>query len=90
MHDAFHISQLKPVISFVPGLSGDTPSPFWPPVDNSGEFEIGDILDSCFVHGSCLFVEKFLINWGGCDLFKVIWEPLANLTICPDMLSSFC
>ena len=52
VHDIFHISWLKPAIGFVPGSSGYTP-PFVPPVDNSGEFKVEDILDSCFLHHSC-------------------------------------
>ena len=49
VHDVFHVSKLKPAIGFVPGSSGDTPSPFQPPVDNSSEFEVENILDLHFV-----------------------------------------
>ena len=53
MHDVFHASKSKPAISFVPGLSGVTPSAFWPPEDESDELKVEDILDSRFVHCAC-------------------------------------
>ena len=90
MHVVFHISWLKPTIGFVPGLSGVTLSAFQPPVDDSGEFRVEDILDSRLVHHSCLLVEKFLVKWHGNDLLKATWQPLANLTDWPYVLSLFC
>ena len=37
------------MVGFVPGLSGVTPSAFWPLVDGSVKLEVEDILDSHFV-----------------------------------------
>ena len=48
VHDVFYASQLKPAIGFVPGSSGVTLSAFWPPADDSSEFEVEDVLDLCF------------------------------------------
>ena len=45
MYDVLYALQLKPAIIFVPGSSGVTPSAFWPPMDDSGEFEVEDSLD---------------------------------------------
>ena len=81
---------MKPAIGFVPGSSGVTPSAFWPPTDDSGEFKVEDIMDSRFVHHGRLLVEEFLVKWLGYDLFEATWEPLENLTNCPDVLSLFC
>ena len=89
VYNVFHVSQLKPAIGFVSGSSGDTPSLFQPSVDNSGEFEVDDILDSCFVHHGWQLVEEFLVKQHGYDLFETTWEPLSNLTNCPDVLSLF-
>ena len=52
LYDVFHALQLKPVVGFVRGLSGVTPSAFWLPADDSGKFEIENILDSRLVHHS--------------------------------------
>ena len=52
MYNVFHALLLKAAVSFVLGLSGITPSAFWSPEDDPGEFEVENILDSCFVHHS--------------------------------------
>ena len=81
---------MKPAIGFVPGSLGVTPSVFWPPVDDSGEFKVEDILNSYFVHRGWLLVGKFIVKWRGNNLFEATWEALAYLTNCPDVLSFFC
>ena len=81
---------MKSALGFIPGSSGIPPSVFWPPVDDSGEFEVEHILDSRFVCRGHLLVEEFFIMWYGYDFFEATWEPLANLTNCPDVLSFFC
>ena len=81
---------MKPAIGFVTSSSGVAPSAFWPPGDDSSEFEVEDILHSCFVLRGRKLVEEFLVKWRGYDFFKAIWEPLANLTNCLTVLSSFC
>ena len=43
VHDVFYTSQQKPAIGFVPGQSWVTPSAFWSPVNDSGEFEVKDV-----------------------------------------------
>ena len=62
VHGVFYVLQLKPAIGFVAGSSGDTPSLFWPLVDDSVEFKVKDILDLCFVHCGCQLVEEFLVK----------------------------
>ena len=62
VHYVFHVSQLKPAIRFVTGSSEDTLSPFQPLMDDSGEFEVEDILDARFVHHSHQLVDEFLIK----------------------------
>ena len=48
MYFMHHSGNLPLVLYLVhPGV---TPSAFWPPVDNCGEFEVKDILDSRFMH----------------------------------------
>ena len=89
VHDVFHALQLKPAINFIPGSSGATSSAFWHPEDDSGEFEVEDILDSCFLYHVHQLAEGFLVLWYDYDLFEVAWEPLAILTNYPDVLSSF-
>ena len=76
VHDVFRIIQLNPAIGFVPGLSGVTPFAFWPPVDDSGEFKVKDILESHFVGHGCQLVEEFLIKQHRYDLFKLFGSRL--------------
>ena len=57
-------------------------------MDNSGEFEVKDILDSHFVHCGHYLIEEFFVKWLGCALFKATWELLTNLMNYPDILSS--
>ena len=37
------------MVDFVVSLSRVTPSAFQHPIDDSGEFEVEDVLDSCFL-----------------------------------------
>ena len=48
MYDISHALWLKPAIGFILGSFGATHPAFWPPVDDSGEYEVEDILYSCF------------------------------------------
>ena len=59
-------------------------------MDDSGEFEAEDILDSHFVYLGPRLIEEFLTIWHKYDLLDTTWEPLANLENCPIALSSFC
>ena len=89
MHDILHTSKLKPAVGFVPGSSRVILSAFRPPAGNSGEFEVEHILYSHFVHRGHSLVKEFLVKWCEYDLFEAPWEPLAKLTNCPDVFSSF-
>ena len=70
-------------MGFMPGAAFD--APFWPAADNSGEFEIKDILG----HGSMHSGIKYLVKWLGYPVVEGTWEPLSHLTNCPDVFSAY-
>ena len=89
MHDVFYASKLKPAIGFIPGLYRVTLFAFQPPEEDSGKFEVEDILDSCFVSYGYHYIEEFLAKWHGYDFFKAGWEPLVNIMNFLNMLFLF-
>ena len=83
----FHASQLKPAVGVT--SSGSTATPFRPAADDSGEYEVEDILDHRLVRRGRRTTEQFLVKWKGYSIFESTWEPRANLTNCPDILRAF-
>ena len=85
IHNMFYASQLKPAI----GVTSPSTSPFRLAADESGEFEVDDILDSRTISVRGHPMEQFLVKWTGYSIFESTWEPRANLTNCPDILRAY-
>ncbi len=47
------------------------------------EYEVEDILDSVVEDGK----QFYLVKWRSCD--ETTWQPLSDLTNCPDLLQDF-
>ena len=86
----FHASQLKPAVGYDGSNANAADVPlFRPAADESGEYEVEDILDHrSHGHGrsSCT---KYLVKWHGYLVFELTWEPEANLTNCAHTLDSY-
>ena len=86
----FHASQLKPAVGYDGSNANAADVPvFRPAADESGEYEVEDILDhrSCG-HGRSLCTE-YLVKWRGYSVFESTWEPEANLTNCARTLAMY-
>jgi hypothetical protein len=85
VHPVFHVSLLKPY-----DHSGSIQPPPMPiQVDNAFEYEVEDILKHRLVKSGKRNKDEFLIKWKGYGFEHCTWEPLANLTNCPKLLSAF-
>ena len=71
------------------GLGDVAETPFRPPADASGEYEVEDILDHR-THGSGRTARvEYLVKWAGYNTFEATWEPVSNLTGCPRVLKAY-
>ena len=64
-------------------------SGFHPPVDDTGEFEVEQVLDHCRVCHGRVWVDEYLVKWVGYGLFEATWEPSAQLSNAPTALANF-
>ena len=70
-------------MGFMSGAAFDTP--FWSSADPSGRFEVEDIHNHHLGHSGI----KYLMKWLVYPVVEATWEPLSNLTNCPDILSAY-
>ena len=86
----FHASQLKPAVGYDGSNANAADVPiFRPAADESGEYEVEDILDHRQRRrGRSLHVE-YLVKWRGYDVFEATWEPESNLANCSRMLNAY-
>ena len=84
IHDVFHTSCLK-----VADASSARQLHFEPGPDESGEFEVEDILDSRDILTGRRHSREYLVKWLGYSLQHASWEPASNLTNCPDVLANY-
>ena len=86
----FHALQLKPAV----GCDGsdanaaDIPA-FRPAADESGEYEVEDILDHRSHRRGRSSCTEYLVKWRGYSVFESTWEPESNLTNCARTLASY-
>lgn len=85
IHPVFHVSLLRPYHST--GTVHPPPPPL--DIDNEAEYEVESILQARTVKSGNRHKEEFLIKWKGYGFEHCTWEPLANLTHCPDVLAAF-
>lgn len=78
---------MKPAVGFTGGTASD--SVFRPLPDDSGEYEVEDILDMRVRCRGRLSSTEYLVKWRGYGLAESTWEPVSNLTNCPEVLSAF-
>ena len=90
MHDAFHVSQLKLTVGYSGSDANEAGTPaFHPAADESGEYEVEDILDHCSRRCGHLLCMEYLVRWRGYSVFESTWEPEDNLTNCARTLASY-
>ena len=83
----FYALQLKPTVGYDGSNANATDVPaFCPAADESGEYEVEDILDHRSRgrgRSSCM---EYLAKWHGYSVLESTWEPEANLTNCAHTL----
>lgn len=84
IHPVFHVSLLKPY-----SADGTVQPPPTVEVDNVEEYEVESILQHRFKKSGNRPREEFLVKWKGYGFEHCTWEPLENLTNCPDILAEF-
>ena len=83
----FHASQLKPTVGYDGSNANAADVPvFHPAADESGEYEVEDILDHRSHGRGCT---EYLVKWRGYSEFESTWEPEANLTNCAHTLAMY-
>ena len=83
----FHALQLKPAVGYDGSTANAADVPvFRPAADESGEYEVEDILDHCSHGHGCT---EYLVKWRGYSVFESTWEPEANLTNCAHTLALY-
>ena len=87
MQDVFHASQVKPAIDYDSSNADEANIPaFHPAADESGEYEVEDILDH---RSRGRGRTEYLVKWRGYSVFESTWEPEANLTNCARTLAMY-
>ena len=90
MHDVFHASQLKPAIGYDgSNANASDEQSFRPATDDSGKYEVEDVLDHRSRGHGCSLCMEYLVKWCGYSVFKSTWEPEANLSNCAHTLASY-
>ena len=83
----FHASQLKPAVGYDGSNANAADVPvFHPAADESGEYEVDDILDH---RSRGRGRTEYLVKWRGYSVFESTWEPEANLTNCARTLAMY-
>ena len=86
----FHASQLKPAVGYDGSNANAADVPvFRPAADESGEYEVEDILDHRSHGRGRLLCMEYLVKWRGYLVFESTWEPEANLTNCACTLAMY-
>ena len=86
----FHASQLKPAVGYDGSNTNAADIPaFRPAADESGEYEVEDILDHRSHGCGRSLCMQYLVKWRGYSVFESTWEPEANLTNCALTLASY-
>ena len=60
---------------------------FTPGPDESGEYEVADLLDIRHRRGH---PREFLVLWKGYSVYDATWEPEPHLSNAPDIVAAFC
>jgi hypothetical protein len=90
LHPVFHVSLLKPYISWPAAFSNPHPMPSLPEiVEDHIEYEVDRILQKCMIRRGRKMIVEYLVLWKGFPLHEATWEPIGNLTNCADILQEF-
>jgi hypothetical protein len=82
-HPVFHVDRLSPWQGSTVNEAPSPPAPIH--VDEELEYEVEEILDSCWYRNQY----QYLVKWKGYDAGHNSWEPAANLTHCADLVDAF-
>ena len=84
VHPVFHVSLLDPYKeSEIPGRTQPPPPPVV--IEDQFEYEVEEILDSRLIRNRLFY----LIKWKGYPASDNLWEPVAHLTNCKNLIISF-
>ena len=81
IHNVINVSQVQPYKPPVAGQSSVPPEPI--DIEGTPEYEVEEILDSRLKHGKL----EYLVKWSGYTDDYNTWEPEANCTNSPDIIS---
>ena len=86
----FYALQLKPAVDYDGSYANAADIPaFYPAADESGEYEVEDILDRCSHGCGRLLCMEYLVKWRWYSVFELTWELEANLTNCARTLALY-